>query len=479
LDTIDSDDILAENVTVTWQSSDCPSGRLYTRSASNSIQTRGASISFAIVDTCLNKTGVPNFYSSAPDVAIMETVTFQAIVILPQGTSENAIVAVRLPTTPGQMVLVSSEVVFIGSQINGSAISVGANGTVSGSNNDLVVFDFGTIVNIADGKNDTNDTLVIELTAYPNGTSLTKGNNLTTIMMYNDTNRAYNSSILVDIVEPVLLMTMTADKTTIEAGDVITYTLTIYHNSTSSSAALLLSLQKELVSTLQLHNGSAQASDALVLIAYSSNGIDITLGELPLGTNLTITYQATVLPTIEPDSSLKDSAVLTWQSSNCEPGRYYSTNASNTINTWGFNYTFAIVDTCVNETGNFYTPALDVTIMENIVFQSVITFPQGSTYNAVLTVQLPTSPGSLNVVDTSVVYLGSSLKNSSLSQNDNATTIDTSSGLVEFNFGNIVNVPDGAQNKSDQIYVQVTVYPADVSGLHQSKKTLVSELILH
>jgi hypothetical protein len=244
----------------------------------------------------LNKTGWPGFYASAQDITIKESITFHATITLPQSTITNPNVTIFFPfsNTTGRMIIQSSQVFYIGSSITNSTLNISSPGLLWDRNGDLiddtVDFAFGNaIVDHGHGTTNSSDIIIVEVVAYADDTpGLVAGNQLTTSATFTYATGNYTQNITMDIIEPFLAVTMTADKTLVQAGDIIYYTITIFHNASSTAGALLLSVQKTLNQNLMLIESNLSSNAGVA--TYNGNTINVTLDMLFNGSSLIIQY---------------------------------------------------------------------------------------------------------------------------------------------------------------------------------------------
>jgi uncharacterized repeat protein (TIGR01451 family)/fimbrial isopeptide formation D2 family protein len=128
-----------------------------------------------IFDTSLNATGSGQHNPITEDLAIGEIITFQIVITLPEGTTPT-ILTDTMPYTPtgnGVLGVLSSRVIAFGSHVSGSDLNVGDSGvhkdlypTPAGNGiDDTVEFNFGTLLNTADGVVNSSDCITVEVVA--------------------------------------------------------------------------------------------------------------------------------------------------------------------------------------------------------------------------------------------------------------------------------------------------------------------------
>jgi uncharacterized repeat protein (TIGR01451 family) len=351
--------VIPESITTKWQSSDCADGRFYNTTASTNFTMDPDSFSLSEFSSCLNQT-------TYPLVAIDETVTYDSVITLAEGTTTNAQVLITLPHSPTNGYLgVVSTILLLGTNVNATSTTTlldQNNDTI----NDAVLVTFASIVNRYDNVANAEDLITIRTTVVVSDVpSNIAGMNLTAVSQFNYSGGISSTQQTMKLVEPQLRMNITTDKTLVQAGDIITYTYTIQHTAASTSAALLIVVAKTLQPHLQLVNNTV-SSNGVVNMAGDSNSIYITEASLDLGSTLIISYQALVLDTITTESTLNDNATVSWKSSNCNPGRNYTGLASNSVVTKGSNFSISVTSTCSPD-----TTYPNVTIMELVTYSQL------------------------------------------------------------------------------------------------------------
>jgi uncharacterized repeat protein (TIGR01451 family) len=156
----------------------------------------------------------------------------------------------NFPTDDEVLGVLSSEVIAFGGNVSGSNIPVGSSGThldlhLGDGINDTVVFNFGTLLNAADGVVDGNDCITVEVVALVEDVPANAdGDYLTSPATLDYDTGTLSDAVDVEIVEPDL----TIDKDSnpphtwyIDEGDRITYTLTIINNGTMPAYDIVIS----------------------------------------------------------------------------------------------------------------------------------------------------------------------------------------------------------------------------------------------
>jgi uncharacterized repeat protein (TIGR01451 family) len=285
--------------------------------------------------------------------AIGEIVRYRLITVIPEGTTQNFQIKDLLPL--GLTYVGNPSVVFVTN--SGPVTSPPANWpTINGDetthgrcpgppiptnalNVAVVPFTFGTgkdpiffvqsptnptpIFNIHNPDTDTNlELAIIEFNAQVDNILTNQAStNLPDrfVVRYQDahTNQPVTSPpsgpVTVHIVEPNLTITKSVLPTTVVQGGTVTYTVNITNNGTAT--AFDVRFTDTLPAGLTLVPGSVTANCSGAVIG---TGISVTCPQVPvapaLGSTVTITYQATVSPTVPCNTTLTNKATVTWTS---------------------------------------------------------------------------------------------------------------------------------------------------------------------
>jgi LPXTG-site transpeptidase (sortase) family protein len=212
----------------------------------------------------------------------------------------------------------------------GSSNSTTADPDVYNSGTDIY-FKLGDLIN--PDLDDDGEFVVIEFNALVH--------NLTTDQNHSGNNRdnsvrAYAGSPLtqfgndspavrVRVVEPFLTLdkTHSALGVTVDAGDVVTYTATITNDGTAPTSSTATAFDIDFTDvppatylTLNLASVGATTSGGVtgVVNASSGNTIHFTIGSMPVGSQVVITYQVTVSTSVTPGQAIDNAAGVTWTS---------------------------------------------------------------------------------------------------------------------------------------------------------------------
>ena len=385
-------------------------------------------------------------------VAVGEVATFRLVVTIPAGSLTDFQVRDLLPSgyvyvngsaRAGLVGAVASSTVaaplagigstpvytLLDADVSDNA-ATNSDGYVSGTD---VFFKFGNLVN--PDATAAVEAIVIEFDArVVNEITNTAGTTLTNSfgILYErdgapgpdpDPNPLPPPPVTTTVVSPVLTFAKSADITTnVDAGDVITYTLTItnpggVNGSTAFDALVADTMPANLLvtgitSTTLLGGASADSAAAIT-------GGGAGLGgqfDIPAGGSVTIVYTATVQVGFPTNGSVTNAAVLTWTSLNGgnstapdaferygDPASTFGDGSLNDfrrttgVTTTGAGPTFSKT---LFATSDATTPGNAVTIGETVTYALLVTLPEGTT-------------GSFNVLDTlppGLRYVGATIE---------------------------------------------------------------------
>ncbi|MCX7545781.1 isopeptide-forming domain-containing fimbrial protein [Marinicella gelatinilytica] len=407
---------------------------------------------------------------SLVDLTIGEEVTFNIVATLAEGVSPSVIITDTLPdNATGQMVVTGSELISIGGNLTPTnAWLVGDPGVVSGANNNVVTFDFGSVVNVPDGTVDGNDQIVVQVTALVTNASVNEGIEVltNTVLIQYDTGADVSGSADIEVVEPNMLVDKAGDVNSADAGDTITYTIEVSNpNATSSADAYDVTMTDMIPAGLTYVGGSLTHDSGLAPdVGPTESGGSISAGwtHFPISETATFTYQVTVDPGVYPEQVITNTADIDWSSlPGTDPNeRNNSDSDQHTVTITESGLSKTVLSTSESSTGTSQSgPEDDLTIGEEVTYRMVVTFPEGTSYNAVMTDQLPNTTAVLSVVSSEIISIGGQLTVPGVSTGDagvhSNTNVDAYDDLITWTLGNVVNTPDGLNNTDDQVVFEV------------------------
>jgi len=411
---------------------------------------------YVLTDTAQVSTGGVLTVAKGVDNAtpsIGEVLTYTVTLTLNEGTTNGIVVTDTLPASGDlQFVAGSAAVSFgtAGSSISGSTVPV-----ITGANSNILTFTLGSaVVPAGAGANTVVLTYqVLVRNVASNQAGDVEANNAHVVAT--DLTTPPDSTTSVTLREPNVTFTKSADVTTnIDAGDVITYTVTLTNPgganaSTAFDALLVDTLPANLlitgITSTTLADGATEDSAATI----TGGGAGLTgQYDIPVGATVTIVYTATVQAGFPPNGSITNNAVLTWTSTNggnsTAPdaneryGAAGSTFGDGSLNDYrrttdvtstGYGPTFSKVLFATSEAA---TTGNDLTIGETATYGLLITLPEGTTPDLSVIDRLPTG----------LQYLSYSI----------VTTAAASNGILTADFAGTVPSPTvtgGAANGDD------------------------------
>jgi uncharacterized repeat protein (TIGR01451 family) len=441
---------LALGVVVDWTSI-VPQGSVIGRASESAlIEATVTCKSLAgAVDLTLDGTSLSDTATSA--VVVGEVVYFQSAVTLPELTMELTLTV----TLPAGLAFVNASVYSIGGQISGSSLAAGE--TVSSSSaGSKIVFAFSEVSNVA-GADD--DQIVVDFYVQVEKVDANKnGKTLTTLVALKADEKTISpTGVAVVVKEPALTVdSVSADKSTADGGDPVTYTIVVQHPAASTSDAYDLVLVATLPSTMAIQSTSG-AGDGTITSTSTVATWKIT--KLAEEDTYTVTFDAIVLNTMHPGATgIACETTLGYDSYPIsllsEEGRAYTavkTSAALSIPLFN-SFTLDIGGTSLSD-----TTLLTAAIGEVFHFLGVATLPE-------LTMEVDvtaTLPAGLVFVNASVLSIGNSISGSSLSEGE-AVAVD--GVTIAFKFGDLVNAYDNAATSDDQIEIDFFVQVQDTEG---------------
>jgi len=407
------------------------------------------------------------------DLTIGEEVTFRITTTLAEGVSPSVIITDNLPNNAaGQMDYVSANIVSVGGNLLPLTLATTPAVPALPSS---VSFDFGSVTNTSlDDVVTSDDQIVIEVTGRVTDIAANQGleeliNNV--IVQFNAGLNA-TAQATIEVVEPVLTIDKTSATTTADAGDTITYTLTVDNlltNNTSANAfdvTLTDNIPAGFTFAGNLTTDSGLAPDSLT---QAAGVIVATWANYPIGSTSVISFDVTVDNTVAPGQIIQNTAGIDWTSL---PGidvneRTSSDSDPHTITIGETGLLKVVTATSEPSTGVTVNGGEDdLTIGEEVTYRFTVTLPEGTTPNAVVFDQLPTGTNILSLVSSEIISIGANLapaNGNTVGQSGTAsnTDVDVYDDRATWNFGDVLNTPDGLNNADDEIVFEVVAMVVD------------------
>ncbi|NKI35097.1 DUF11 domain-containing protein [Wenzhouxiangella sp. XN79A] len=360
-------------------------------------------------------------------------------------------------------------------------------------------FAFGHVVN---GDDDADDEfLVVEFNALVlNAGTNQQGTNRTNRFDLRSagTEITPNSNgVTVRIAEPAVSLDKSATPTSGDAGDVIAFTLTLANGmggnvTPAYEVALTDTLPAGLVG-LTVSSVTPTACPGLTTTDNTvGDALDLFFSVMAPGCSISVEFDATLTPGVAPGTDVTNTAFASWTSlpgagtgpnptGSTTPGASGTVTGERTgaggVNDYADSDPVAVgipdvgiaksvVATSEPETGDgeFRSGIEDLAIGESATFEIVVTVPEGTTPQVVITDTLPFTNGVMRVDAAAVLSVGANLSPDVFSPVPIVTDAQLGDGIddsVAFDFGQVVNSPDGVVNDDDRIRVGITATLVD------------------
>ena len=299
-------------------------GEDHTGTGSNPAFQDQASTTIATVGLAKDVTDTNQGFTSGLQVAIGESVEYTLTVTVPEGTSSG----VTLTDTLDQgLAFVSLDSVTPSSaDLTWSGAASAVFSAVSPAPVDAgrrMVVDFGDVTNVNtdDGVAETI-TLVYRVVVVDSA-----GNNASPVTLLNNTavwawsaGSVNASAPAATVVEPRLQVTKAAVPNTGDAGDTISFTLTISHAASSNAGAFDLTLSDVLPAGMTYTGGTLNCAggsltpDSCTLIGNTLTAAWTQPTGFPLGSTSQFTFNVTLDSSVAPGQIILNTADLTWTS---------------------------------------------------------------------------------------------------------------------------------------------------------------------
>ncbi len=358
--------------------------------------------------------------TSGNEVAIGEVITYQLLVTVPEGTTNNLQVTDSIPD--GLEYVAGSATVITSVGTSNGVLAVDYDGTVGtlnetggGSSGVDVQFAFASVVNNGDPEGDTtsNDTFIIQYQAVVvdtvsgdgipginvDGTTLTNEVELT----YDDPSTTNDPVIepttpepTVTVVTPDLTIVKNIVETNGEAGDTITIELTVTNNGSVPAFDLEITDVLNPTKYSNILEGTTPTgynfdfSTTTSTVTYSTTNSNTALVAAD-GGSITFNFTAILADGVEPGETLLNTATIT--QADTIPGEdpnngerdVSGATGNDTINIDGA----ATIAKAIFSTSNSNTSGDDVAIGEIITYQLTIDVPEGTLNGLEVTDLLP------------------------------------------------------------------------------------------
>lgn len=444
----------------------------------STVTTRDPVIAKTVVDSSHD-------FTSGSSLAIGETVTFRITVTLPEGAINNLRLSDILPATADSILTpISATLVSVGGGISGAGIpGIGANATLVGQ---TFSFNLGDVVNAGDNITG-NDSIVFEVVARVENDARNGRGDLaintgqmdwvTTLETGALVAGTLTATAPVRIVTPDLELTKTVNPTTADAGDTVTYRLTITNPAaTYATTAFNLNLSDTDLAALGFTNVTITGVTSLGAVnagatADAGGVVRVTADSLDAGGNIVVTFTARVSDTVTAGSTLTNFARITDYATlpgNDPEARVITDEpqANATLEIASPGITKQLVTTSIDGDVN-----PKVQIGETATFDIVATLPDGFTRSLVISDLLPTGAATLQFVSAELISIGGNTTAGATSGGNisgsllgvgAAATITGGGTIASFTLGDVYTAVNPGDTPADQIIFRVTVLVPNV-----------------
>ena len=440
-------------------------------------------------------TGTSLVNTSGANLAIGEVGTYTALITVPEETIANA---KFVDTLPAGLAIVGVDSVTLGSNLSltSATPSIGSNGSSA-------TVDFGTITNgdTAVGGTDTITVVfrvvALDVAGNRQGTSLPDAPSFT----YTG-GSATATPVTATAAVPAIQVTKSVDNPHAQAGDTVTYTITLQHAVGSGADAFNVDLTDALpagVTYVAASLGASTSNGVSAPALTDSDGLIIAnYAAFPIGGASTLTFQGVVGYGVAGLTPVTNTANLTYTSEPFSvdtqvtpnnPAAYERTGnttdpggSANNLSASGsasFTPPLTVVK-AISGLGQSFLAGNRVAIGEQVHYRVTVTVPQGTTPTASLSDALP--PGlaivSLDGLTPSSGSLSTSIAGGFAQVLANAQAgLPAGGGSANFDFGTLTNT-DTDSSTAETITLDYTVVVLNVAG-NQSGTTLTNAATFH
>lgn len=447
----------------------------YSISTTRSLRLSNADIVFGIYTSSDPGTSDVN-----NKMTIGEVITIRGNLSVPQGVLPNMVVTFTNPfSVDGRLAIISSHIVSMASNFNSSnGLGTGSNSTLtdtdSDGNFDISTYRFGTVINTPEGQSmGPDDVIVFEysfLVKMFNRNENRKDHRVWVDLSYSN-NNGYSMpsrSFLIEMYIPELEITKVGENSTmfVEAGTLISYTITIKHASTSFTPAYNVTVEDMLSAKFTLQHVTVRSTSGNITMGKTAgdSGVIVIPDTIPPGTTVFITYTVLINNDVNSGSTIRDDCSLTYHSTlNNNPYNVDNIWSDKISGTYTLRIPAPVLSFVVNSSTIPETLNTEVAVGEVMSWYITLDLPQGTTANATLSVFVHgyTEDSYFEILSSAVISMATNIKSSAGVVVWSAGTPIDSNGdnkadYVQYYFGNIVNEPEGVkQGYTDKIIVEV------------------------
>ncbi|MHB1355171.1 MAG: DUF7933 domain-containing protein, partial [Anaerolineae bacterium] len=264
----------------------------------------------------MSKTLLGSDLGLLPKLTVGEIATYRVVITIPQASAANARFFDLLPDG---MALVN----FV-SLTPSAAIQTSHSGGWSGVLADVITasggvsftLPFDTITN-TDTNDSVAETITVTYRAVVLNTSANlRGTALTNTATFASQFGSLSASTTVSLAEPAMSLTKTVTPLSGDAGDMVTFTLTIQHAAASDGVAYDVLLTDIVPVGLTYVPGSLSTISGLAPATITQAAPDLSMAwsQYPLGSQTILTFRATLDQDVQPFQMILNQVRLTWTS---------------------------------------------------------------------------------------------------------------------------------------------------------------------
>ncbi len=413
----------------------------------------------------------PNVDGVNNTITVGEIITYEVVVTLPEGVASNAQIIDRLDN--GLLINTLTSITpsaGVSTDVAGGFAAVLSGATGIGTRD--LVFNFGTLT-----SNSSSETITIVYTVLVNDAAvIVDGLNRNNRVDFVSTNipagdvrvNAPNRRVR----EPALTVSKSANTLVGDAGDTISYTVTVTNNGASPAFDVVL---QDLLSdaNLNLLSGTVVSSAGTVVTGNGLGDTTIVINVPSIdrtgqpGSVLTVTFDAEIGGAVTAGTTINNTASVTGYNSIPGGGRSYpQVNGSTQVSVSTASATKTVLPATSTEqsagtSGQGDGSLVDLTIGEAVTFEIVATLSEGVSPQVIITDTLPDSAaGQMQLVSATVISEGSNLTVT----NSFPAPVIGPANVVSFDFGQVTNTADGVVTAADQIVVQVVAQVTNIAS---------------
>ena len=461
--------------------------------------TADVTINSPTIGKTLDGTSIVNADNANNQAVIGETIQYSVSLTIPEGTITAAEIVDTLD--PG-MVFVRFDSIATSAGVTSSTGSIDLNDASSFAPNvagSVLTWDLGTLTN-SNSSNANDETIDITYTVRVDNVASNQGeaigtmlNNSATFRWTEDGNATTAgpaSAADVEVIEPNLDVAKSVMPNPVDAGDSVTYTITVSHNADSDTSAYDVVFSDPIPTDLTISSFTAIHStdgDITAIFQQSGNTIETIPGssfDLDPTETVIVTVDATTNPGLVIGGPLTNTASIEWTSidgtdSNERDGSGgvddYADSGSTNLQITPPGVSKSLVSTSINDANNDDT---EVTIGETIQYEVAFTVPEGTLENAHLFDTL--DPGlSFVSLDSLIVESGGGPTSGVTTDvgagdfSDLASFAPTVMGTtLDFDFGTIANSTSG-DGQAETITLRYTVRVANLASSQTESDTML------